>query len=48
MIRELKETRYQFDRPFVVDSSAFENTFGMTATPLDAALKATIAAAPTA
>jgi nucleoside-diphosphate-sugar epimerase len=47
VIRELKETRYQFDRPFVVDSSAFENTFGMTATPLDAALKATIAAAPT-
>ncbi|MEV4115617.1 NAD-dependent epimerase/dehydratase family protein [Nonomuraea sp. NPDC049695] len=44
VIRELKETRYQFDRPFVVDSSAFENTFGLTATPLDVALQATIAA----
>jgi nucleoside-diphosphate-sugar epimerase len=47
LLRELRETRYQFDRPFVIDSSAFENTFGLTATPTDAALTATIAAART-
>lgn len=29
LVRELRETRYQFDRPFVVDSSAFESTFGI-------------------
>lgn len=45
IVRELRETRYQFDRPFVVDSSAFEQTFGMTATPLDVALQATVASA---
>ncbi|MFI9550288.1 NAD-dependent epimerase/dehydratase family protein [Nonomuraea endophytica] len=47
VIRELKETRYQFDRPFTVDSSAFETTFGLSATPLDQALEATIAATRT-
>ncbi|GIH29254.1 NAD-dependent epimerase [Acrocarpospora phusangensis] len=38
-MRELRETRYQFDRPFVLDSSAFQRTFGLTPTPLDEALK---------
>jgi len=42
MVRELRETRYQFDRPFVVDSSAFESTFGVVPTPIDEALKATL------
>lgn len=42
-IRETKETRYQFDQPFIVDSSAFEATFGIAPTPMDDALKATIA-----
>ncbi|MCT9933004.1 NAD-dependent epimerase/dehydratase family protein [Planotetraspora sp. A-T 1434] len=42
-IRELKETRYQFDRPFVLDSSASEAALGLTPTPLDEALKAVIA-----
>lgn len=37
-LRELKETRYQFDRPFVLDSSACTATFGIEATPLDEAL----------
>ncbi len=41
-IRETKETRYQFDLPFIVDSSAFETTFGIGPTPMDDALKATI------
>lgn len=35
MLRELEETRYQFVRPFVLDSSAFTQTFGLTATPLE-------------
>jgi nucleoside-diphosphate-sugar epimerase len=39
-IRELKETRYQFDRPFVLDSSACTVTFGIEPTPLDEALAA--------
>lgn len=42
LLRELEETRYQFVRPFVVDSSAFETTFGIAPTPLDEALKQTI------
>ncbi|MEV6982972.1 NAD-dependent epimerase/dehydratase family protein [Sphaerisporangium sp. NPDC051017] len=43
LLRELEETRYQFVRPFVVDSSAFETTFGVPPTPMDEALKETIA-----
>lgn len=33
-MRELQETRYQFDRPFVMDSSAYTAQFGETATPV--------------
>lgn len=43
MVREIRAIAYQFDADFVVDSSAFESTFGMHATPLDEALAATIA-----
>ncbi|MEV5409422.1 NAD-dependent epimerase/dehydratase family protein [Thermopolyspora sp. NPDC052614] len=43
MMRELGETRYQFDRPYLLDSSAFQATFGMTPTPLDEGLTETIA-----
>jgi Nucleoside-diphosphate-sugar epimerases len=43
MLRALGETRYQFDRPYILDSTAFQTTFGMTPTPLDEALTATIA-----
>jgi nucleoside-diphosphate-sugar epimerase len=39
MIRELRTTRYQFTRPFVIDSSTTEQTFGLAPTPLDVALK---------
>lgn len=42
LIRELKEIRYQFDRPFVVDSSAYEAAFAVRATPLDEQVKATV------
>jgi nucleoside-diphosphate-sugar epimerase/mannose-6-phosphate isomerase-like protein (cupin superfamily) len=42
MVREVRAVGYQLDRPFVVDSSAFERTFGVRATPLEAALEATV------
>jgi hypothetical protein len=31
--------RYQFERPFVLDSSAAQQTFNLTPTPLDDALR---------
>jgi nucleoside-diphosphate-sugar epimerase len=40
MLRELRATRYQFVRPFVIDSSVTERTFGLQPTEIDAALKA--------
>ncbi|MFJ8650233.1 NAD-dependent epimerase/dehydratase family protein [Streptomyces sp. NPDC093546] len=43
LLRELKEVRYQFDRPFVADASAYEATFAVRATPLDEQVKATVA-----
>jgi nucleoside-diphosphate-sugar epimerase len=39
-VRELRETRYQFEEPFLLDSSACTATFGITATPLDKGLGA--------
>jgi nucleoside-diphosphate-sugar epimerase len=39
--RETVEMMYEFDRPFVVDSRRFEQTFGMQATPLQEALQVT-------
>lgn len=41
MLRELRTTRYQFDRPFVMDSSAATRTFGLRAEPFDDALRET-------
>ncbi|MFE7529046.1 NAD-dependent epimerase/dehydratase family protein [Kitasatospora sp. NPDC057542] len=43
LLRELREVRYQFDRPFVVDCSAYEGAFAVRATPLDEQLRATVA-----
>ncbi|MCQ4041019.1 NAD-dependent epimerase/dehydratase family protein [Streptantibioticus rubrisoli] len=42
LVRELKEIRHQFDRPFVVDSSAYEAEFAVRATPVDEQVKATV------
>ena len=39
-VRELQETRYQFERPFLLDSTDCTETFGITATPLDDGLGA--------
>ncbi|MCB0919900.1 MAG: NAD-dependent epimerase/dehydratase family protein [Actinobacteria bacterium] len=33
MMRELRETEYQFDRPFVMNSEAAQQTFGLAPTP---------------
>jgi nucleoside-diphosphate-sugar epimerase len=45
-VPELKETvemMYEFEQPFVVDSSRFEKAFGMKATPIREAIKDTVA-----
>lgn len=41
-VRELKEMLYEFEEPFVVDSSAFETAFGMHATRLEVAIPRTV------
>jgi|WetSurMetagenome_2_1015567.scaffolds.fasta_scaffold153470_2 nucleoside-diphosphate-sugar epimerase len=41
--RETVEMMYEFEKPFVVDSSKFERTFGVAATPIADAIKATVA-----
>ena len=41
--KEMVEMMYEFDQPFIVDSSAFEETFGMKATPLREAIRETVA-----
>ena len=43
MLRELEETRYQFVRPFVMDSSATERTFGLAPTPWETVCAETVA-----
>ena len=35
LIREFAEVSYQFEKPFILDSSAATNTFGLAATPWD-------------
>ena len=35
LMKELRETQHQFRKPFILDSSAAEQTFGLTATPIE-------------
>jgi len=42
VMRELPEVAYQFEQPFVLDSSAAEQTFGLAPTPWDDALAGVI------
>jgi len=42
-LRELREVAYQFEQPFVLDSTVATATFGLTPTPYDQAFAATIA-----
>jgi nucleoside-diphosphate-sugar epimerase len=44
MVRELRTTYYQFARPFVLDSSITEKTFGLEPGDFDAALRTAAAA----
>jgi nucleoside-diphosphate-sugar epimerase len=41
-MRELRETLYQFEQPFVMDSSDAQRTFGMAPTPWDDVLDVTL------
>jgi nucleoside-diphosphate-sugar epimerase len=41
--KETVEMMYEFEKPFVIDSSKFEKTFGMKATPVREAIRATLA-----
>ena len=41
--KESVEMMYEFEQPFIVDSSKFEKTFGMKATPMREAIKETVA-----
>lgn len=41
--KESVEMMYEFEKPFIVDSSRFEKTFGMKATPMKDAIKETVA-----
>ncbi len=41
--KELAETGYMFDRPFVLDSSASEERLGLSATPMELGLKESVA-----
>jgi nucleoside-diphosphate-sugar epimerase len=40
--RETVEMMYEFDKPFIVDSSKFEKVFGMKATPMREAIRETV------
>ncbi len=42
-IGELLEMLYEFEQPFVVDGSKFERTFGISATPFEQSIPATVA-----
>jgi nucleoside-diphosphate-sugar epimerase len=41
--RETVEMMYEFEKPFVVDSGKFERAFGVQATPIEEAIRATVA-----
>jgi nucleoside-diphosphate-sugar epimerase len=42
-VRELVPLMYQFEKPYIVDSSKFERAFGVKATPLREAVRETVA-----
>ena len=45
VLREMRETDYQFQRPYVLDSSAIERELGLAPTPWDEVCRATAEAA---
>jgi hypothetical protein len=46
MARELRETQYQFRKPFVLDSSKAEQTFGLKPAPLEDSIRLDLEATP--
>src|SRR4051794_29040711 len=46
MMREVVAVRHQFDQEFVIDASATTETFGLTATPWEEVVAATVGAVP--
>jgi nucleoside-diphosphate-sugar epimerase len=42
LLREFRETRHQFERPFILDASAAQARFGLEPTPWDLTLKETV------
>ena len=47
MAKELRETQHQFRHPFVLDSSAAQETFGLVPTPIEEAVRLDLAAGTT-
>jgi nucleoside-diphosphate-sugar epimerase len=43
MMRELAEMSYEFEQPFILDTSKYESTFTTKTTPLSTAIRDTIA-----
>jgi nucleoside-diphosphate-sugar epimerase len=43
LLKELRETRHQFERPFVLDASHTSDVFGLEATPWEQTLKESVA-----
>ena len=43
LMRELAEMSYEFEEPFILDTTKFQSTFGTTGTPLAAAVADTVA-----
>jgi nucleoside-diphosphate-sugar epimerase len=41
--KESLEMMYEFEAPFIIDSSKFEKSFGMQATPMREAIRETVA-----
>jgi hypothetical protein len=43
MMRGLAEMSYEFDEPFILDTTKFRTTFGAGGTPLETAVAETVA-----
>jgi nucleoside-diphosphate-sugar epimerase len=43
LMRELAEMTYEFDEPFILDTTRYQSTFGPAGTPLASAIAATVA-----
>ncbi len=46
LMREVVDVRHQFDQEYVIDATATTEAFGLTATPWDGVVRATVAGVP--